>query len=89
MPCLNNGGGAPSRRSHFDQKKKYIGHVDGVRNVPPNRVLPIDLGKSAIRMESAESLSSGASAVKISELAIFMCPEGRHCNGVAAMTPII
>ena len=70
-------------------KKKYIGHVDGVRNVPPNRVLPIDLGKSAIRMESAESLSSGASAVKISELVIFMCPAGRHCNGVAAMTPII
>ena len=70
-------------------KKKHIGHVDGVRNVPPNRVLPIDLGKSAIPMESAESLPSGASAVKISELVVCMCPAGRHSNGVTAMTPII
>lgn len=64
--------------------KKHICHVNGVRNVPPNRVIPMDIGKSAIRMETAQPPSSDAFAVKISELVLFMCPAGRHSNGVAA-----
>ena len=71
----------------FSIKKKRIGLVDGVRNVPPNRVIPMDLGESAIMMESAEPPSSGAFAVKISGLVMFMCTAGRQPNGATAMKP--
>ena len=59
FPCPNSDIGAPSRRSHFVQKKR-ICHVNGVRTVPPNGVIPTDIGKSAIPTESAESPFSGA-----------------------------
>ena len=55
MPYSNDDSGASFRRSYFDQKKR-ICHANGARNVPPNGVIPMEIGKSALPAESAEPL---------------------------------